>query len=41
MAWRRVQFGHSEPEQDPCGYRSDIISTAENHYKIDIKSGYY
>lgn len=31
-----VQFGHSEPEQDPCGYRSVLLfQLAENHYKID------
>ncbi len=31
-----VQFGHSEPEQDPCGYRSVLLfQLAENHYQIE------
>ena len=29
-----VNFGHSEPDMDPCGYRSVLLfQLAENHYK--------
>jgi len=30
----RVQYGHSEPDQDPCGYRSVLLfQLAENYYQ--------
>lgn len=31
-----VEFGHSEPNADPCGYRSVLVfQMAENYYKIE------
>lgn len=31
-----VNFGHSEPDLDPCGYRSVLLfQLAEKHYKLD------
>ena len=31
-----VEYGHSEPNADPCGYRSQLVwQLAENHYNIE------
>ncbi len=30
-----VQYGHSDPNSDPCGYRSQLVwQLAEKHYKV-------
>jgi molybdate/tungstate transport system substrate-binding protein len=36
LQWDGVKYGHSNPDQDPCGYRTLMVcQLAEKHYEVD------